>query len=84
MGGGEWNDWSGDQWKQGRKTEDETPDEPTNNKEALETLRDRYARGELTDEQFERKLERLLDTESLEDVEDRARAREREPERSRK
>ena len=41
--------------------------------EALETLRDRYARGELTDEQFERKLDRLLETESLEDVEDRVR-----------
>lgn len=39
----------------------------------LDTLRDRYARGELTDEQFERKLERLLETETLEDVEDRAR-----------
>lgn len=75
--GGEWNDWSGEKWKQGR-TDDEKSDEPTNNKEALETLRNRYARGELTDEQFERKLERLLDTESLEDVEDRAKERERE------
>lgn len=43
---------------------------------ALETLRDRYARGELTDEQFERKLERLLETETLEDVEDRVPERE--------
>ncbi|WP_135828862.1 SHOCT domain-containing protein [Halorussus halobius] len=46
----------------------------TNNRDALETLRARYARGELTDEQFERKVERLLETETLEDVEDRARA----------
>jgi uncharacterized membrane protein len=38
--------------------------------DALETLRDRYARGELTDEQFERKLERLLETETIEDLED--------------
>lgn len=38
---------------------------------ALETLRNRYARGELTDEQFERKLDRLLETETLEDIEDR-------------
>ena len=37
--------------------------------DALETLRDRYAAGELTDEQFERKLERLLETETLEDAE---------------
>lgn len=42
--------------------------------EALETLRERYARGELTDEQFERKVERLLETETLEDVEDRSRS----------
>jgi len=41
--------------------------------DALETLRARYARGELTDEQFERKVERLLETETLEDVEDRVR-----------
>jgi uncharacterized membrane protein len=44
------------------------------NEDALQTLRDRYARGELTDEQFERKLERLLETETLEDAEDRARS----------
>ena len=53
---------------------DAAPAEPTTDSDArdtLETLRDRYARGELTDEQFERKLERLLETESLEDVEDR-------------
>lgn len=29
-------------------------------------LRSRYARGELTDEEFERRLERLLETEELE------------------
>ena len=37
--------------------------------ESLQTLRERYARGELTDEQFERKVERLLETETLEDIE---------------
>ena len=36
----------------------------------LETLRRRYAAGELSDEQFERKVARLLETETLEDVED--------------
>jgi len=36
----------------------------------LESLRRRYAEGELTDEQFERKLDRLLETETLEDVEE--------------
>ena len=39
------------------------------NRDALETIRERYAAGELTDEQFEHKLERLLETETLEDVE---------------
>jgi uncharacterized membrane protein len=49
----------------------------------LDRLRRRYAEGELTDEQFERKLERLLETETLEDVEDATRdEREREFERS--
>jgi hypothetical protein len=38
--------------------------------DALETLRDRYARGELSEEQFEAKLERLLETETLEDARD--------------
>lgn len=32
----------------------------------IEELRSRYARGELTDEAFERRLERLLETEELE------------------
>ncbi|GCF13426.1 hypothetical protein Harman_13610 [Haloarcula mannanilytica] len=48
---------------------DETP---------LERLRRRYADGELTDEQFERKLERLLETETLEDIEDSAALRDQE------
>jgi len=52
------------------RSRDATPTE--SNEDALQTLRDRYANGELTDEQFERKLERLLETETLEDAEDRA------------
>ncbi|MBV0900246.1 SHOCT domain-containing protein [Haloarcula salina] len=49
----------------------------------LDRLRRRYAEGELTDEQFERKLERLLETETLEDAEDATRReREREFERN--
>jgi uncharacterized membrane protein len=43
--------------------------------DALATLRERYARGELTDEQFERKVEQLLETETLESAEDRNRTR---------
>lgn len=62
-------------------TADETggsaPSDP-DTRDALATLRDRYARGDLTDEQFERKLDRLLESESLEDVEDRRRRERRE------
>ena len=60
-------------WDQDERERIET--EPTGTdreaRDALETLRDRYAAGELTDEQFERKLERLLETETLEDVAER-------------
>lgn len=45
----------------------------TEHDQALDTLRNRYARGELTDEQFERKLDQLLETETLEDIEDKNR-----------
>lgn len=36
--------------------------------DALERLRERYADGELSEEEFERRLERLLDTESVADA----------------
>jgi uncharacterized membrane protein len=45
--------------------------------DALARLRDRYARGELTEEQFERKLELLLETETPEDARERLRRRDR-------
>ncbi|WP_435115030.1 SHOCT domain-containing protein [Halolamina sp. C58] len=48
----------------------------------LETLRRRYAEGELSEAQFERKLDQLLETETMEDAEEYAR-RERETERER-
>lgn len=50
------------------ETLEEAEDEEPSANDALERLRDRYAAGELTDEQFERKLDRLLETESLEDA----------------
>ena len=40
--------------------------------EALTRLRDRYARGDLSEEQFERKLEVLLETETPENARERA------------
>jgi uncharacterized membrane protein len=59
---------------------DTVGEEETEETDPLEQLRGRYARGELTEEQFERKLDRLLETETLEDIEDekrRAGSRER-------
>ena len=52
--------------------------EPQSKQDALDALRERYARGDLTEEQFERKLDRLLETETPEDV---AAYRERETDR---
>jgi uncharacterized membrane protein len=46
----------------------------------LAVLRDRYARGEIDDEEFERRLEALLETETPEDVRRRV---ERETEQNR-
>ena len=64
-----------------RETGEAGPEKTAEESDALEELRSRYARGELTDEQFERKLDRLLETETLEDLEDeKRRARELEQE----
>lgn len=51
-------------------TDDDGDPEDAAEADPLETLRERYARGELSEAQFERKLEQLLDTETIEDVED--------------
>jgi len=71
---------------------DETPDRSApdaasgSKQDALDTLRDRYARGDLSDAEFERKVERLLETETPESArehvarergDDRVRERER-------
>ncbi|SFR58563.1 SHOCT domain-containing protein [Halogeometricum limi] len=69
-----------------RDAESPEPNEvpPETSDTALATLRTRYARGELSEEQFEAKLERLVDVETLEDVEEsveRRRERERASER---
>jgi uncharacterized membrane protein len=69
-----------EEWWDG-ETADTEPERTTEERDALDELRARYARGDLTDEQFERKLERLLETETLEDIEDeKRRAREAERE----
>jgi uncharacterized membrane protein len=60
----------------------ERVDETGDTADALERLRTRYANGDLTDEQFERKLDRLLETETPEDAAEWA-ERNREVERER-
>jgi uncharacterized membrane protein len=67
-------------WRDG-EVETVENDETDEEGDPLEELRARYARGELTDEQFERKLDRLLETETLEDIEDRKRRESPERER---
>lgn len=42
--------------------------EPVDDEEALQTLRRRYARGEIGDREFDRRLDRLVSTETVEDV----------------
>ena len=46
-------------------------DDTTQNEDPLVALRRRYADGELTDEEFDRRLERLLETETREDAQTR-------------
>lgn len=74
-------EWWDDSFGTATESADATSDS-TDAGTPLERLRRRYADGELTDEQFERKVERLLETETLEDVEDNAQVREREVERN--
>lgn len=43
-------------------------EERSDTEDALETLRERYARGELTETEFETRLETLLETESVDEA----------------
>jgi uncharacterized membrane protein len=70
----EWVESNGD-WVRAENAENaETTDDAAggtgqgSKQDALERLRERYASGELSDEQFERKLERLLETDTLENA----------------
>jgi len=58
---GVYGGWLGLRWQ--RLRDDKEPTQP----DPLETLKDRYAAGELSDEEFERRLDRLLDTEQREE-----------------
>jgi uncharacterized membrane protein len=57
---------------------------PTSKQDALDTLRDRYARGDLSDAEFELKVERLLETETPESAREHvSRSRDEDPVRER-
>jgi uncharacterized membrane protein len=56
-----------------RRSETAAADRANDVDEALSRLRDRYARGDLSEAQFERKLETLLETETPEDARERIR-----------
>jgi len=60
------------EWYESRSTDvDETePEDDDEQASALATLRDRYASGEIDETEFERRVERLLETESVADAED--------------
>ena len=66
------DDWGEEEWtsEAATSTQTETSRSRGQGHDPLERLRTRYAEGELTDEQFERKLDRLLETETLEDAEE--------------
>ncbi|WP_435073323.1 SHOCT domain-containing protein [Halorubrum sp. HHNYT27] len=76
-------DWDETETRTGDASDAQAADaepEPERTQDALDRLRTRYAEGELTDEQFERKLDRLLATETPEDAAEYVR-RDRPPER---
>mgnify|MGYP006274762639 FL=1 len=73
---GSWDYWRGKPKREDDEDEDEDEETP------LETLRRRYAEGELSEAQFERKLDQLLETETMEDAEEYAGRRDRERERA--
>jgi hypothetical protein len=82
--GGWGRDRTGPDREDERAREGSDPDPEPSTRDAIETLRDRYARGDLTDEQFDRKLDRLLETDSPESAADwrrETRERDREAER---
>ncbi|RAW44884.1 SHOCT domain-containing protein [Halorubrum sp. 48-1-W] len=70
------------EWRDREADRAEEPPEGT--ADAIDRLRTRYAEGDLTDEQFERKLDKLLETETPEDTAEwRTRERDRTLDRDR-
>ncbi len=62
-----------DDWTPGQSetTSESDATDTRDDEDPLTALRRRYAEGELTDEQFERKVEALLETETIEHAADR-------------
>ncbi|QLD85596.1 SHOCT domain-containing protein [Natronomonas halophila] len=66
-----------------QQSTDGTASSPSETDQALDDLRQRYARGELTEAEFEARVERLLETESVGDARDYADRIETRPEADR-
>lgn len=66
-----------------RRRAERAADEDESVADALDSLRDRYARGDLSDEQFEHKLEVLLETDTPENARERTARRRGDRERER-
>jgi|APHM01.1.fsa_nt_gi Predicted membrane protein len=62
---------------------DDTATDTDETADALERLRERYAQGELTEAEFERRLERLVETESVEEAQRAVDRRQGESQRTR-
>lgn len=58
-------------WYESRSTDDaeESPSDASEEQDALTRLRERYATGEIDEEEFEQRVERLLETESVDNAE---------------
>lgn len=55
-----------DRWRERSESDESTDGHRADSDDALQRLRERYAAGEIDDVEFERRLERLLETEGVE------------------